>query len=116
VSGSNSRSQAVDGPLMTPDGRYLVIRGRLWRATNPGLPEDEKDFWVCQLMAARRALRASASVERRADARALVDHAKRRLGERGPPWWTDGSPDMNRKLVKNTPYGEWFRRLNEEAP
>ena len=29
------------------------------------------------------------------------------LGERGPVWWTDGAPDFNRKLARNTPYARW---------
>ena len=41
-------------------------------------------------------------------ARARVDTAKVALGERGPVWWTDGSPDLNRRLVANTPYAEWW--------
>jgi hypothetical protein len=45
------------------------------------------------------------------EARGRVDAAKQALGERGPPWWTDGAPDMNRRLVKNTPYEEWFAAL-----
>jgi hypothetical protein len=32
---------------------------------------------------------------------------------RGPVWWTDGAPDFNRKLVKNTPYRDWFSHLGE---
>ncbi len=62
-------------------------------------------------MAARRALRRAAPQEERAQARADVDDAKRALGERGPPWWTDGAPDYNRKLAKNTPYADWFAGL-----
>ena len=31
--------------------------------------------------------------------------AKVELGERGPVWWSDGAPDYNRHLIKNTPYG-----------
>ena len=46
-----------------------------------------------------------------AEARARVDAAKRALGERGPPWWNDGAPDYNRRLIKNTPYSEWFAGL-----
>lgn len=38
-------------------------------------------------------------------ARDRVHAAKVALGERGPPWWDDGTPDYNRKLVENTPYG-----------
>lgn len=36
---------------------------------------------------------------------------KAKLGERGPAWWTDGAPDLNRHLVKNTGYAEWALRL-----
>lgn len=28
---------------VTPDGRYFVVRGRLWRCTNPGLPDPERE-------------------------------------------------------------------------
>ncbi len=46
-------------------------------------------------------------------ARAGVDAAKVALGERGPVWWTDGSPDFNRHLAKNTPYAQWFQGVSE---
>jgi len=42
-------------------------------------------------------------------ARKAVDEAKIKLGERGPVWWTDGAPDLNRHKVKDSPYGEWYR-------
>ncbi len=38
----------------TPDGRYFVVRGRLWRSANPDLPEEERRELVQQLMKARR--------------------------------------------------------------
>jgi hypothetical protein len=44
-------------------------------------------------------------------ARAAVDRAKVALGERGPAWWTDGAPDLNRRLVRGTPYAAWFASL-----
>jgi len=44
-------------------------------------------------------------------ARARVESAKVALGERGPVWWDDGSPDLNRYLAKNTPYAEWAAGL-----
>ena len=47
-----------------------------------------------------------------APARRQVDDAKRALGERGPPWWQDGSPDFNRRMVANTPYAEWYAGLD----
>ncbi len=45
------------------------------------------------------------------DARARVHAAKLALGERGPVWWTDRSPDYNRCLAKNTPCADWFANL-----
>ncbi|MDO9402744.1 MAG: hypothetical protein Q7T87_01795 [Polaromonas sp.] len=91
----------------TPDGRYIIVRGRLWRAANPHLPEAVRQQLVDQLMAARRAVgraKKAGDVKAETRARAAVDVAKHALGERGNPWWTDGAPDYNRKLVKNTPY------------
>ncbi|GED22322.1 hypothetical protein [Halomonas halmophila] len=98
-------------PLTTPDGRYIVVRGRLWRCTNPDLPEAQRQYWVKQLMQARRdvgqAKRAKdAQAER--DARARVDEAKRALGERGPVWWQDDAPDYTQCKIENTPYAEWY--------
>ena len=93
---------------VTPDGRYFVVRGRLWRLANPALTDERRQVLVRQLMAARRALRGERSPEERTAARCQVDEAKRALGERGPVWWTDGAPDYNRKLARNTPYAEWF--------
>ena len=100
-------------PPVTPDGRYLVVRGRLWRCANPGLPADERERLVRELMAARRAVRGAKAlgVEALAEARGRVDRAKRDLGERGPPWWTDGAPDQNRRMARNTPYAGWFAAL-----
>lgn len=49
-------------------------------------------------------------------ARAAVDAAKHALGERGPVWWTDGAPDYNRYLAKNTPYAAWFAQLPAGGP
>ena len=38
----------------TPDGRYFVVKGRLWRLSNPELAPDERERLVKQLMTARR--------------------------------------------------------------
>ncbi len=94
------------GHPVTPDGRYFVVRGRLWRMSNPALSDEARDALVRDLMAARRAVRA-----KEPDARARVDAAKRALGERGPVWWDDGAKDWNRHLAKNTPYADWYERL-----
>ena len=99
-------------PPVTPDGRYFVVRGRLWRTTNPALPEHEREILVRQLMAARRAVKdALAGRGELAQARSAVDRAKRDLGERGPVWWTDGAPDYSRRMAKTTPYAAWYAAL-----
>lgn len=84
----------MDYPV-TPDGRYFVVRCRLWRCTNPKLSTKRREKFIKELMAAHRTKN-----------RAGVDKAKRALGERGPTWW-NGS-DYNRHLVKNTPYADWW--------
>ncbi|WP_108445554.1 hypothetical protein [Halomonas denitrificans] len=99
-------------PLTTPDGRYIVVRGRLWRCTNPALPEPERQAWVERLMRARRAVaqaKRGSDPQAEREARDGVDEAKRALGERGPVWWTDGAPDFTRRKVENTPYAAWYR-------
>ena len=80
----------------TPDGRYVVIKGRRWRATDPELPEDVAAVLRSQLMSARRAvgaaLKADDPVAERA-ARDRVQRAKTALGERGTPWWEQSSAE-----------------------
>ena len=108
----------AEGPLKTPDGRYLVVRGRLWRTSNPDLSDDERQRLVTQLMAARRAVgiaRRNGDAAAEQSAHEAVGVAKIALGERGPVWWTDGSPDLNRHMARNTPYAAWFAAL-EGAP
>lgn len=101
----------------TPDGRYFMVAGRLWRSTNPALPEERRHNLVAELMNARRAVKDAkrAKGDLRA-ARARVDAAKVALGERGPVWWDDGSPDLNRQMAKNTPYAEWAGGLKNAGP
>ena len=103
----------MDHPV-TPDGRYIVVRGRLWRMANPALDEAERTDLVGRVMSARRAVRdakGSADLEAEAVARTTVDEAKRALGERGPVWWGDGAPDLNRHMAKNTTYADWYAKI-----
>ena len=83
-SGARKRVEVVDG------GRYVRIDGRRWRATDPGIPEEERVRLVGELMRARRdvgrALRAG-DAEAEREARARVHSAKVALGERGEKWW-----------------------------
>lgn len=116
---------------MTPDGRYLVVRGRLWRRTDPELGEEERGRLTRELMAARRAKGAAMRAgddDAREAARAAVDAAKHALGERGPVWWgpdPDGTtaPDLTRRMARTTGYADWFAGLepggagtDEQAP
>ena len=71
-----------------------MVRGRLWRTSNPNLPENERERLVAALMSGRRAVRDARGDEAALKAaRARVDAAKNALGERGPVWWEDGAPD-----------------------
>ncbi|WP_337958527.1 hypothetical protein [Sphingomonas naphthae] len=103
---------------MTPDGRYFVVRGRLWRTSNPNLSEADRQKHVNALMDARRdvgqAMRAKDDVAVKR-ARKSVEVAKTALGERGPVWWDDGAPDCNRHMARNTSYADWFDELPATA-
>ena len=101
---------------VTPDGRYFIVRGRLWRCTHPELSDAKQETLTRELMDARRAIgrhkRKGADVS---EARAAVDRAKVALGERGPAWWLDGAPDYNRRMARNTPYADWYRIQHKAA-
>ena len=103
---------------VTWDGRYFVVRGRLWRMGDPSLPEERRAALTRDLMTARRAVGAAlrgGDAAALKDARAAVDRAKVALGERGPVWWDDGAPDLNRRMARNTPYAAWFAGLGDAA-
>jgi len=106
-------------PPRTPDGRYLVVRGRLWRLANPNLLEAQRAELVHALMNARRGVAGAKRVgngDALRVARQQVQTAKEGLGERGPVWWTDGTPDFNRRCVENTPYNDWYESLGLDNP
>lgn len=80
------------GPT-TPDGRYFIVAGRLWRASNPAIPEVRRRRLVEELMEARRGVReAKAGKGDLSEARAAVDAAKIALGERGMVCGTTARP------------------------
>ncbi len=104
---------------VTPDGRYFVVRGRLWRRSDPSIPEDERRKLVGELMRHRSAVghaKRAGDAAAEKEARRGVHAAKVALGERGPVWWQDGAPDFNRYLVKNSPYQAWFDDLDVKGP
>lgn len=99
----------------TPDGRYFVAKGRLWRRSDPSLDEDTRQRHVNDLMAARRAVGQARTDDAKRAARAQVDSAKRALGERGPVWWEDDAPDETRKAPWNSSYADWWAALPQPA-
>ena len=104
----------ASGHHITPDGRYFVVRGRLWRMADPSLSAERRRALVDELMDARRAVAAAKATRDAAAeqvARQAVDAAKHGLGERGPVWWSDGAPDLNRHMAHTTIYADWFARL-----
>ncbi|NJO78864.1 MAG: hypothetical protein HC827_10280 [Cyanobacteria bacterium RM1_2_2] len=96
---------------ITPDGRYFVVKGRLWRCSNPNLNEQTRLEKVRALMQGRRAVKQAlqqSDMNSLAIARQQVNEAKIALGERGAVWWKDGAPDYTRRMVEKTPYAEWY--------
>ena len=82
-------------PERTEDGRWLVVDGRRWRATDPAIPDALRAELVASLMDARRAVGAARrheDPEAEAAARGRVQAAKVALGERGDPWWEPPTP------------------------
>ena len=76
----------------TADGHHVIIDGQKWRATNPNLPEEQRQKLVKELMKARRDVGAAlkkGDKESEAEARHRVNEAKVALGERGPKWWEE---------------------------
>ena len=95
-----------------------MVRGRLWRKSDPALSEAKRERLVSDLMRARsevRVARRNADGEALAAAGQAVDAAKIALGERGAVWWTDGAPDLNRRMARTTPYAAWFAGLEQRA-
>lgn len=78
----------------TGDGRYIVVGGRRWRASDPSIPEPLRKELVAELMAARRAVRDDPG-----PARPRVQDAKVALGERGEAWWDEPSEAGRRDRV-----------------
>ncbi len=98
----------------TPDGRYFVAKGVLWRCTNPALSDGERRAQVKALMKGRVGERKAETGEEIRAARAAIDAAKRALGERGPVWWDDGAEPVDGQKPENTPYAEWWASLPDE--
>ena len=90
----------------TEGGRWIVLDGRRWRATDPSIPQSLRQELVNNLMAARRGV---GSARRAGDdaaerlARAQVDDAKVALGERGEPCLLYTSPSPRDRTRSRMP-------------
>ncbi|MFI6024966.1 hypothetical protein [Amycolatopsis magusensis] len=87
-------------PERTPDGRFIVVDGRRWRATDPEIPEEAAARLRSHLMRARRdvgAARRNQDTDAEREARARVHTAKVALGERGTPWWEQDSAERRER-------------------
>ena len=84
-------------PERTEDGRWIVVDGRRWRATDPGIPDPLRQELVDELMSARRQVRTDPE-----HARPRVQDAKVALGERGRPWWEEPDEQAQRDRAAAT--------------
>ncbi|GLY02667.1 MULTISPECIES: hypothetical protein [Actinoplanes] len=92
-------------PEHTPDGHFIVVSGRRWRATDPEIGEEAAATLRKALMAARRDVGAATrSGQDPAPARARVQIAKVALGERGTPWWEQTLDERRRRWQDGLDY------------
>ena len=91
----------------TPDGRFIVVDGRRWRATDPLVPDERRSELQRVLMAWRREVRRTKGTDEERRSRDGVQAAKVALGERGTPWW-DQTEDERRT--------RWSAAVPEPAP
>ena len=97
----------------TPDGRYFVSKGKLWRKTDPRLEDSERRAAIKAMMQARRDIGLAATEAETKAARTCIDAAKIRLGEKGPVWWDDGAPDESGLAPESSSYAEWWAGLGK---
>lgn len=81
------------GPERTEDGRYIIVKGRRWRAADPRIPASLNAELVRVLMAGRRMVRTEGD-----PVRVVVQDAKVALAERGDPWW-EPTPEGQRERI-----------------
>ncbi|MEV0358743.1 hypothetical protein AB0H71_22075 [Nocardia sp. NPDC050697] len=84
----------------TPDGRYIVVDGRRWRATDPLIPAERRAELQSILMAWRREVRRTEGARAARDG---VQAAKVALGERGTPWWEQSEAERRARWAAEVP-------------
>lgn len=84
------------------DDRYLVIRGRRWRRTDPALEADVVRALKSHLGRARSQVGRAGRDDDPASVRSARDRvqlAKEGLGERGPAWWERPEDERRRQAA-----------------
>lgn len=102
----------------TEGGRWIVVNGRRWRATDPSIPDPFRQELVNALMAARRSVGAARRNQDEAAekaARAHVQRAKVALGERGEPWWDPPSEAGLEQRIRATACALAFHRAPDRT-
>jgi hypothetical protein len=87
----------------TSDGRYILVGGRRWRATDPKIPPERAAELRSALMAWRREVKAVRGTAAEPAARAGVQAAKVGLGERGQPWWEQTAAERKERWEAEVP-------------
>jgi hypothetical protein len=87
----------------TEDGRFLVIDGRRWRATDPLIPDGRRHELQSVLMAWRREVKRTKGTEEERASRDGVQATKVALGERGTPWWEQTEDERRARWETTVP-------------
>lgn len=90
-------------PEHTADGRYIIVDGRRWRATDPKIPEERRRELTSILMAWRREVAHVKGTDDEQHARDGVHAAKVALGERGPKWWEQTEAERRSRWEADVP-------------
>lgn len=85
-------ARADTPPVEPPEGAFIIVNGRRWRASDPHIPAGFRQELVNELMAARRAVRDAEDDAALRRCRRRVHDAKVALGERGRAWWLPPTP------------------------
>lgn len=92
----------------TDDGRYIVVDGRRWRATDPEIPDARRGELQKILMAWRREVKRTKGTDEESGSRAGVQATKVALGERGDPWWEQDSETRRARWETQVPVPDGF--------
>ncbi len=87
----------------TEDGRFIVVDGRRWRATDPLVPEDRRHELQSVLMAWRREVKRTRGTDAERATRDGVQATKVALGERGTPWWEQTEEERRTRWETEVP-------------